>query len=51
VRYVFGIGPRLDLPIGPLRVDVSWNARPSNEGTGTRGYLERRFQFAIGPSI
>jgi outer membrane protein assembly complex protein YaeT len=51
VRYVFGIGPRLDLPIGPLRVDFSWNFRPSNEGTQTRGYLEPRIQFAIGPSI
>jgi len=51
VRYVFGIGPRLDLPIGPLRVDFSWNARPSAEGTGFRNYLERRISFAIGPSI
>jgi outer membrane protein assembly complex protein YaeT len=49
VRYVFGLGPRFELPIGPLRVDVSWSGRPS-AGT-VRGYLEPRWQFAIGPSI
>lgn len=49
VRYVFGIGPRFELPIGPLRVDLSWNGRPSSDGS--RGYLEPVFQFAIGPSI
>jgi len=48
VRYVFGIGPRFELPIGPLRIDVSWSARPT---TGVRGYLEPRVRFAIGPSI
>jgi outer membrane protein assembly factor BamA len=47
VHYVFGLGPRLELPIGPLRVDLSWSARPS----AVRGYLEPRVQFAIGPSI
>jgi outer membrane protein assembly factor BamA len=53
VRYVFGVGPRFELPIGPLRVDLSWSARPSNTGTGqrVRGYLAPRWQFAIGPSI
>lgn len=53
VRYVFGFGPRFELPIGPLRVDLSWNARPSYDGAGNpvRGFMERRIQFAIGPSI
>ncbi len=47
VRYVFGFGPRLDLPIGPLRVDVSWNLRPET----VRRYLLPRWQFAIGPAF
>src|SRR5262249_5786338 len=28
VRYVLGLGPRLTLPIGPLRLDIPWGPRP-----------------------
>lgn len=47
VRYVVGIGPRLNLPIGPVRFDATWGLRPPQGG-------EERFlgfQFAIGPSF
>ncbi len=43
VRFVAGVGPRVDLPVGPLRVDVSWRLRP------TRSHY--KIQFAIGPSF
>jgi outer membrane protein insertion porin family len=43
VRYVVGAGPRVNLPVGPLRVDVSWRVRP----TAWRPEI----QFAIGPSF
>ncbi|MFI5369965.1 MAG: outer membrane protein assembly factor [Candidatus Eisenbacteria bacterium] len=48
VRWVFGVGPRLETPIGPLRFDWSWNFRPV---TDVRGYLVPVLQFAIGPSF
>jgi outer membrane protein insertion porin family len=47
VRYVFGIGPRLDLPIGPVRLDFTWSLRP----TADRAALVAEPQFAIGPSF
>jgi outer membrane protein insertion porin family len=47
VRYVFGIGPRLNLPIGPLRLDFTWSLRPS----GSDPALVAVPQFAIGPSF
>lgn len=47
VRYVVGIGPRLNLPIGPLRVDVTWGFRPVTGDVGRRP----KVQFAIGPSF
>ncbi|HKQ57632.1 MAG TPA: BamA/TamA family outer membrane protein [Candidatus Eisenbacteria bacterium] len=52
VRYVFGFGPRINLPIGPLRVDVSWSLRPEPDQPDDEK-LKRgpRFQFAIGPSF
>lgn len=43
VRAVAGVGPRLDLPVGPLRIDVTWRVRP------TRSHAI--IQFAIGPSF
>jgi outer membrane protein insertion porin family len=43
IRIVGGVGPRLDLPIGPLRVDVTWHVRP----TPSHAVV----QFAIGPSF
>jgi outer membrane protein insertion porin family len=46
VRYVIGVGPRLNLPIGPLRFDVSWGFQPIPPDDRRRA----KFQFAIGPS-
>jgi len=43
VRYVVGVGPRVDLPVGPLRFDVSWRVRPTT--------WKPKVQFAIGPSF
>lgn len=55
LRWVFGAGPRLESPIGPIRMDVSWNLRPVPEKRpgegGNRGYLEPAVQFAVGPSF
>jgi outer membrane protein insertion porin family len=47
VRYVFGFGPRLDLPIGPVRLDFTWSLRPTRD----RAALVAEPQFAIGPSF
>jgi outer membrane protein insertion porin family len=47
VRYVIGVGPRLNLPIGPLRLDFTWSLRPS----GTAPALRAAPQFAIGPTF
>lgn len=47
VRYVFGLGPRLNLPIGPLRLDFTWSLRPSG---GARALVAAP-QFAIGPAF
>ena len=47
VRYVFGFGPRLKLPVGPLRLDFTWSLRPSADGPA----LVAKPQFAIGPSF
>ena len=47
VRYVFGFGPRLELPVGPLRLDFTWSLRPSEDGPA----LVAKPQFAIGPSF
>ena len=47
VRFVFGVGPRLNLPIGPLRLDFTWSMRPS----GSAPALVASPQFAIGPSF
>jgi len=48
VRYVFGLGPRINLPIGPLRLDVAWSLRPSPGETRPH---RPKAQFAIGPSF
>lgn len=47
VRYVFGAGLRLNLPIGPVRVDFTWSPRPDENGR----WLVAEPQFAIGPSF
>jgi outer membrane protein assembly factor BamA len=51
VLYVFGLGPRLNLPIGPVRLDFTWGLRPSVNSDGTRSFPVHRLQFAIGPSF
>jgi outer membrane protein insertion porin family len=43
LRWVVGFGPRVDLPVGPLRLDVSWRVRPTAS--------HAKLQFAIGPSF
>jgi len=48
VRWIAGAGLRLNLPIGPLRFDVSWATQPDPIGGRGRG---PRTQFAIGPSF
>jgi len=48
VRYVVGLGPRLKLPVGPLRLDFTWGLRPA-EGGPLKGVP--KMQFAIGPSF
>ncbi len=52
VRYVLGIGPRVNLPIGPLRFDITWSLRPfTDPKDGTVHWLVAKPQFAIGPSF
>ncbi len=52
VRYVFGIGPRVNLPIGPLRFDLTWSLRPfPDPDKGVTRWLIAEPQFAIGPSF
>ena len=52
LRYTAGLGARLLLPFGPLRMDVTWSKHPEFSGSRIRG---RQFpfnvQFAIGPSF
>jgi outer membrane protein assembly factor BamA len=52
LRYTAGLGARLLLPFGPLRMDVTWSKHP--EFSGSR-IFKRHFpfnvQFAIGPSF
>jgi outer membrane protein assembly factor BamA len=43
---VVGVGPRLNLPFGPLRVDFSWSLRPEPGKGRVLGA-----QFAIGPTF
>ncbi len=47
VRYIIGLGPRLVLPFGALRLDFSWGVRPDQTGFQPRG----KMQFAIGPAF
>jgi translocation and assembly module TamA len=50
LRYVVGVGGRLQLPFGPLRYDVSWGLRPEDTGAG-KDWIRARQQFAIGPAF
>lgn len=53
LRWTYGIGARLLLPFGPLRVDLAWSDRPDfPEGRlGNWKGLPFVYQFAIGPSF
>ena len=52
LRYSYGVGARLLLPFGPLRLDLAWSPSPDFDGA-TLGKVQQRFayQFAIGPSF
>jgi outer membrane protein assembly factor BamA len=52
LRYSYGVGARLLLPFGPLRLDLAWSPSPDFNGS-TLGKVQQRFayQFAIGPSF
>jgi translocation and assembly module TamA len=50
MRYVLGVGGRLNLPFGPLRVDFTWNVQPDAGRAGPR-WLVAEPQFAIGPAF
>jgi len=52
IRWSCGIGARLLLPFGPLRMDISWSRHPDFHGSRVFG-VPRPFayQFAIGPSF
>jgi outer membrane protein insertion porin family len=53
IRYAYGLGGRLVLPFGPLRVDVARADRPDFPfASARRGHsLPFAYQFAIGPSF
>jgi outer membrane protein insertion porin family len=50
MRYVVGVGGRLQLPFGPLRYDLSWGLRPEDTVKG-KDWIQARQQFAIGPAF
>jgi len=52
IRWSCGIGARLLLPFGPLRLDISWSEHPEFRSSSVFG-VPRPFayQFAIGPSF
>lgn len=49
MRYVFGLGPRVVLPFGPLRLDFTWSPRPIDPQT--KAWFVHELQFAIGPAF
>ena len=54
MRYTYGLGARLLLPFGPLRVDLAWSENPDFDSRrASVGREKQRFayQFAIGPSF
>jgi outer membrane protein insertion porin family len=53
VRYVVGLGPRLNLPFGPLRLDFSWGLRPelNPNDPSRRVWHIAQPQFGIGSSF
>ncbi len=51
MRYVLGVGGRLNLPFGPMRVDFTWNLQPDRDKNGAPRWLVAEPQFAIGPAF
>ncbi|HEY6194445.1 MAG TPA: BamA/TamA family outer membrane protein [Candidatus Eisenbacteria bacterium] len=56
LRYSYGVGARLLLPFGPLRLDLAWSGRDdlprsSLPSSWRRAPLPFAYQFAIGPSF
>ena len=52
IRYTAGVGARLLLPFGPLRMDLTWSKHPDFRGTVIRSRpFPFNVQFAIGPSF
>jgi outer membrane protein insertion porin family len=50
MRYVLGVGGRLNLPFGPMRIDFTWNLQPDRGKFGPH-WLVAEPQFAIGPAF
>lgn len=48
LRYTYGVGGRLVLPFGPLRVDLAWSDRSDFPRSRNVPFA---YQFAIGPSF
>jgi outer membrane protein assembly factor BamA len=48
IRYTYGLGGRLVLPFGPLRIDLAWSDRPDFPRSNRVPFV---YQFAIGPSF
>ena len=54
LRYTYGVGARLLLPFGPLRLDLAWSGRddfPHSSVPWRKAPLPLSYQFAIGPSF
>lgn len=52
VRYTYGVGARVLLPFGPLRVDLAWSEHPDFPHASLFGKrVPFTYQFAIGPSF
>jgi outer membrane protein assembly factor BamA len=53
IRYTYGVGGRLLLPFGPLRVDLAWSrSKDFSSSKLGKGYrVPFIYQFAIGPSF
>ncbi len=52
VRYTYGVGARVLLPFGPLRVDLAWSEHPDFPHASLFGRrVPFTYQFAIGPTF
>ncbi|MFN8588044.1 MAG: BamA/TamA family outer membrane protein [Candidatus Eisenbacteria bacterium] len=51
-RYTYGVGARVILPFGPLRVDLAWSEHPDFPHASLFGRrVPFTYQFAIGPTF